>query len=116
LQKPIKFLFKNKIGVNTFKKIKALKIKNLKNGAYIMKCCLKINNLYLKDFEININNATENYIQGLTLEKNNYYIFESIDQAKFVRFLFNKELNIKEENIEIKIIKDGVKNVRKCLF
>lgn len=69
----------------------------------IMKCLVKVKDLYLKDFAVrNLAIETnENIIKRIELDSKKYYECESGEEAEFLKFLLTEELAIPEENITI---------------
>lgn len=65
-----------------------------------MKCVIKVNELYVKDFQVNIV-ADANIINEIELDKEKSYIFDSGQEAEFFKHLMNKELDIPKEKIKI---------------
>ena len=62
-----------------------------------MKCKIKVNNLYLSDFWINAD-GTVTYIE---FNNSLYYVFSSGAEAEQTAKIFQKELAIPKENINI---------------
>ena len=65
-----------------------------------MKCLVKVNELYLKDFDIKII-SNKNVIKRIELDSKEFYECESGQEAEFLTFLLNEELAIPKENIKI---------------
>lgn len=65
-----------------------------------MKCLIKVNDLFLKNFDVEII-ANGNIIKRIELDSKKYYECESGQEAEFLKFLINDELAIPEENINI---------------
>lgn len=72
-----------------------------------MKCLVKVNELFLKDFEVELI-SDQNVIKRIELDSKKYYECESGQEAEFLKFLLNEELAIDEDNIQIFAI-DGYK-------
>lgn len=65
-----------------------------------MKCLVRINELYLKDFDVKMS-ADENLIKRIELDSKKYYECESGQEADFLKFLIVKELGMNENDIKI---------------
>ena len=72
-----------------------------------MKCLIKVNELYLKDFDVKMI-SNKNIIKRIELDSKKYYECESGQEAEFLKFLLNEELAIDNENIKIFAV-DGYK-------
>lgn len=65
-----------------------------------MKCLVKVNELYLKDFDVEMI-SDKNVIKRIELDSKKFYECESGQEAEFLKFLLNEELAIDNENIKI---------------
>jgi len=75
-----------------------------------MKCLVKVNELYLKDFEVEMV-SNKNIIKRIELDSKKYYECESGQEAEFLKFLLVNELAIADENIKVFAI-DGYKETQ----
>lgn len=65
-----------------------------------MKCIIKVNDLYVKDYKANIV-ADESIINEIEMSKEVAYIFASGQEAEFFQHLMTTELEIPKEEIKI---------------
>ena len=65
-----------------------------------MKCLVKVNELFLKDFDVEMI-SDKNVIKRIELDSKKYYECESGQEAEFLKFLLNEELAIDKDNIQI---------------
>lgn len=65
-----------------------------------MKCLVKVNGLYLKDFDVEML-SDKNLFKRIELDSKKYFECESGQEAEFLKFLLIEELGIEEEKITI---------------